>query len=430
MKRGKLIRSIKHWNEYTAKNKNLKDLVIQNIDFASSNINWNSFEFDNTVFINCSFKQEDAVELIQLGAFIYPKFDNLPFDPNRKSLYSYNELLDGYDPEHDNSIDLQIYKHFSLNKYNPGFHHAMAQRLHDFNIDASLRELLIYNKEGMTDKKAVGFMGGHSEKRGSEYFVKVALAAKLLAENGYYIVTGGGPGIMEAANLGAYMAGRTTDNLYTAIDILSDLDFGDTKVELKDFYAKNYILQAQKVLEEFPGSVENLAIPTWFYGHEPTNVFASHIAKYFSNSMQKKYKIGVIPHYVNHEEVNSLLLNEDRIKIINLITDDIENTINEILECEMIISSSLHGIIVSQAYQIPSLWVQFSEKLAGDNVKFYDYFESLGIFYKKEFNISATDLEYEKLLYLLDENKTILLPLNEMLILRQNQLLESCPFKF
>ena len=287
MKRGKLIRSIKHWNEYTAKNKNLKDLVIQNIDFASSNINWNSFEFDNTVFINCSFKQEDAVELIQLGAFIYPKFDNLPFDPNRKSLYSYNELLDGYDPEHDNSIDLQIYKHFSLNKYNPGFHHAMAQRLHDFNIDASLRELLIYNKEGMTDKKAVGFMGGHSEKRGSEYFVKVALAAKLLAENGYYIVTGGGPGIMEAANLGAHMAGRTTDNLYTAIDILSDLDFGDTKVELKDFYAKNYILQAQKVLEEFPGSVENLAIPTWFYGHEPTNVFASHIAKYFSNSIRE-----------------------------------------------------------------------------------------------------------------------------------------------
>ena len=287
MKRGKLIRSIEYWNKYTATENNLRELVIQNIDFTSSDITWSSFEFDNTVFINCDFKQDDAIELIQLGAFIYPKFDNLPFNPNRKGLYTYKELLDGYDPEHDNSVDLQIYKHFSLNKYNPPFHEAMAQRLHDFNIDESLRELLIYDNKGMTDKKAVGFMGGHSAKRGSEYYVKVALAAKLLAEDGYYIVTGGGPGIMEAANLGAYMAGKTTDNLYSAIDILSDLDFGNAKTELKDFYAKNYILQAQKVLKEFPSIVENLAIPTWFYGHEPTNVFASHIAKYFSNSIRE-----------------------------------------------------------------------------------------------------------------------------------------------
>ena len=44
---------------------------------------------------------------------------------------------------------------------------------------------------------------------------------------------------------------------------------------------------SQKVLEKFPHGKENLAIPTWFYGHEPTNVFASHIAKYFSNSLRE-----------------------------------------------------------------------------------------------------------------------------------------------
>lgn len=288
MKKGKLIRSLAYWNKYTQKHKSLRNLVIQNIDFTQQNIVWQTFEYEDTVFINCDLKQEDAIILIQLGAFIYPKFDNLPFDPNRKELYNHDELLEGYDAEHDNSVDLQIYKHFSLNKYNPGFHQAMAQRLHDFNIDESLRELLVYNNDGMTGKKAVGFMGGHSARRGSEYYVKVAMAAKLLAEEGYYIVTGGGPGIMEAANLGAYMAGRTIENLCTAIDILSDLRFTTQEGKAtKDFHAKNYILQAQKVLKEFPDGADNLAIPTWFYGHEPTNVFASHIAKYFSNSIRE-----------------------------------------------------------------------------------------------------------------------------------------------
>lgn len=32
---------------------------------------------------------------------------------------------------------------------------------------------------------------------------------------------------------------------------------------------------------------ESLAVPTWFYGHEPPTPFATHIAKYFSNSLRE-----------------------------------------------------------------------------------------------------------------------------------------------
>ena len=32
----------------------------------------------------------------------------------------------------------------------------------------------------------------------------------------------------------------------------------------------------------------SLGIPTWLYGHEPPNVFASHIAKYFANSIREE----------------------------------------------------------------------------------------------------------------------------------------------
>lgn len=287
MESGILINSLKAWNNYTKDNKDLTDLVIQGINFKNENIDWSQFKYENTTFLSCAFNRNQATEVISYGAIVYPKFKNLPYNPNRNSLYTYQELLEGYNFENDASVDLKIYQRFVKNKYNPPLFEAMAQRLHDFNIDESLRRLMGFDKKGMTEKKAVGFMGGHATRRGSEYYVKVAKAAKLLAEKDYYIMTGGGPGIMEAANLGAYMANRTDEELATSIEILSDLDF-DNQIEIpRDYLAKNYVNNALKVLEMFPDGKENLAIPTWFYGHEPSNVFASHIAKYFSNSIRE-----------------------------------------------------------------------------------------------------------------------------------------------
>jgi predicted Rossmann-fold nucleotide-binding protein len=36
-----------------------------------------------------------------------------------------------------------------------------------------------------------------------------------------------------------------------------------------------------------PKDFRNLALPTWFYGWEPSNLFADGIAKYFSNSLRE-----------------------------------------------------------------------------------------------------------------------------------------------
>lgn len=293
MKNGTLLNSFASFENYIASNKKLKNVVVQDINFIHKKIDWNVLTFENTSFLNCKFKRDQAIELIALGAFVYPKFSGLPYNPNRTKLYTHQELLEGYDAENDKSVDLRIYKRFENYRYNPPIHEAMAQRLHDFNIDEALRRLIKFDSNGMTTKKAVGFMGGHSTRRGSEYYVKMAMAAKLLAEHGYFVISGGGPGIMEAANLGAYMAGRTMANLYSAVDILSDLEFDNKLENPKDYLAKNYIVNAQKVLDEFPNGNENLAIPTWFYGHEPTNVFATHIAKYFSNSLREDILLAI-----------------------------------------------------------------------------------------------------------------------------------------
>ena len=92
---------------------------------------------------------------------------------------------------------------------------------------------------------------------------------------------------------------------------------------------------------------------------------------------KKKYKLGIIPHYVDQYKIISDNNYLDEEFIIIDVLDNPEKIIDRILSCEMIASSSLHGIIASQSYGIPSSWVKFSDKIGGDGVKYLDYFESV-----------------------------------------------------
>jgi hypothetical protein len=96
---------------------------------------------------------------------------------------------------------------------------------------------------------------------------------------------------MEAANLGAYFATRPADQLAAAIDLLAAApDFEDHDP---------YTAAALAVRKAFPapptavtdvaGRLGNggLALPTWLYGHEPANLFAGQIGKYFSNAVRE-----------------------------------------------------------------------------------------------------------------------------------------------
>lgn len=289
-----LITSKKEFNKLIQSTHDLRKKVIQNLNFTAENIDWESLKTQGTTFLGCDFKKDDAIYLISQGAFVYPKFRGYPFSPHRKKLYDWQELMEGYTEELDESVDLKIYNHFVKNKYNPPMEEALAERIHDYGIDVALRNILDFDEFGMSERKVVGFMGGHSTKRGSEYYTKVALAAKRLSEKGYFVATGGGPGIMEAANLGAYFGNKSDENLMHAIEILSDLNF--TEENQRDYFAKNYISQSKKVLELYPHGAENLAIPTWFYGHEPSNLFASYIAKYFSNSIREDTLLAICLH--------------------------------------------------------------------------------------------------------------------------------------
>lgn len=143
---------------------------------------------------------------------------------------------------------------------------------------------------------------------------------------------------------------------------------------------------------------------------------------YYFPTIQKKYKIGIVPHYVDYSMVKELFKDKPEIKVIDLMTNSIESTTDEFLQCEKIISSSLHGIILAHAYRIPAVWQKFSENVFGDDVKYQDYFESVNIPMYKPNVIQIDNLAevFEKVTTLPNQNLVENIKLN---------LIKNCPFK-
>jgi pyruvyltransferase len=99
----------------------------------------------------------------------------------------------------------------------------------------------------------------------------------------------------------------------------------------------------------------------------------------FYNPMhiKKKHKIGIIPHYIDAKNPWIQRCKKYGVKIINIL-DPVNKVVDEILECEKIAASCLHGIIAADAYGVPSTWIELSDKVHGKGFKFRDYFMSVG----------------------------------------------------
>lgn len=101
-----------------------------------------------------------------------------------------------------------------------------------------------------------------------------------------------------------------------------------------------------------------------------------------------KFKLGIIPHICDFDHFFELFKNNKEVCIISLKCkyDKVESVIDEIVNCEYIISTSLHGIITGHAYKKKVLWLSSYKGLFGDNIKFMDYYDSLECFNTNPYN--------------------------------------------
>ena len=268
---------------------NLNCSVVQGLDLREAGIDWEGLECEGAIFLGCQFPEELSIcDLQGRGALVFPEFKELPFNPYRPELYTREELMEGWTKEEDRSVDKEIYDHFVKHgKKDPDIVEALAERLHDHAIDDGLTDLLEGRIEKDGRKRVVAVMGGHGTGRDDESFKKVAHLTRRLTKAGYFIASGGGPGIMEAANLGAYLADLSEGELDAVLRAL----------EVSPKYdSDGYIEAAQKVIDRYPTGHSSLAVPTWFYGHEPTNMFSTYVAKYFSNSIREDGLLAIARH--------------------------------------------------------------------------------------------------------------------------------------
>lgn len=95
---------------------------------------------------------------------------------------------------------------------------------------------------------------------------------------------------------------------------------------------------------------------------------------YYDPQIKKTNRIGIVPHY---KDKNLSWVKKQNIKLID-IQGNINKVVDDVCSCEIIISSSLHGIILADAYGIPGYWIKLSDNLVGGDFKFVDYMLSVG----------------------------------------------------
>jgi predicted Rossmann-fold nucleotide-binding protein len=246
---------------------------VQGVDLTDRTRELLTTDTAQAVFLGCPMREDAAAKVRADGALVFPPVPHLPFDPYRGHLYTPDELFASLDKGYEQTPDALAYAWFQRTKADGDIYASMLRAVHDDSISDALDELL-------RGARVVGVMGGHAMKRGTQAYAGAARLGRELSRAGLTVATGGGPGAMEAANLGAYAAPYDDAMLEEACLLLAKAPSFTPSVT-------EWAQAAFEVRTRWPKGNHSVGIPTWFYGHEPPNAFASHIAKYFANATRE-----------------------------------------------------------------------------------------------------------------------------------------------
>ncbi len=217
------------------------------------------------------------------GAIVFPTDPRAPVDPYRSALYHPEELYAGL-TEHGyaGTPDARAWR-WSLDAASRhDVYVTLLRAIHDDSVSDALDEFL-------GDSPVVGVLGGHAVRRDDARYAAAARLGGRLAAAGFTVATGGGPGAMEAANLGAFAADAAA--VADATETLAAVP--STSPSVRAWAGSALAVRASLPHPRTPHRASrarrglSVGVPTWHYGHEPPNVFCHGIAKYFSNALRE-----------------------------------------------------------------------------------------------------------------------------------------------
>ncbi|MCB9777710.1 MAG: hypothetical protein H6742_04030 [Alphaproteobacteria bacterium] len=296
------LESIEALRAHVERHGELQGVVLHGLDLGEVEELLMGVPARGAVFLGCSMGREATDHVLDTGGLVFPRLEHLPYRCYRTTLYTVDELMEGYRPGQPDSFEMtcdgRIWAWYRRHRDQRGAKlpvlEAMAQRLHDHAMDDAMAELLARPGPGdgaFGRRRVVAVMGGHALARTDPAWVEVVHLGRRLAREGFVVATGGGPGAMEAAHLGAWLAPAPDDALAAACAELQ---------QAATYRDPGWFETALAVRARWPqgAAVDSLAVPTWFYGHEPTNLFATHVAKYFSNSLREDGLLAIATHGV------------------------------------------------------------------------------------------------------------------------------------
>lgn len=273
----------------------------RDIDLRGLNGLMRGKDFGASLFLGCELDKDVICQLANGGAYLIHNVEGFRFPVHRARLYTADELFEGFDPDvpesHLTTLDHQVFLEYvkAGRQNSENIRVTLARRLHDHSITEALNSRLV-------GRKVIAIMGGHGLERRSETYLTVAKIARRLTREGFLLVSGGGPGAMEATHVGAFFATRTEELMAEAVATMGERPKnGKPNQEYADpdwLHRGWRMRMAYPIPEGDEAKCESIGIPTWTYGHEPPAVFATHIAKYFANSVREDGLLMIADHGV------------------------------------------------------------------------------------------------------------------------------------
>lgn len=190
---------------------------------------------------------------------------------------------------------------------------------------------------------------------------------------------------------------------------------GDLTISDTDF--KIVGVRGKESLKRITGDTSNITIGD-----------AGLLASFLIKQPAKQYRLGILPHYVDVDNpvLQDFLQNNPETHLIDA-TWPCKRVIEEIAKCDAVLSSSLHGLIVSDSLHVPSIHLKLSDKLKGGEYKFNDYYS---IYSQPRYNAFDLDILSKSLDEVVDEVRKSFIPVgeNEMQSIK-NSIINSFPFK-